>query len=102
MTTAIRTALPISHPGNVFRTRFLKRHSITITDAAKKMHMQRAQLSRFVNGGTPVSLQLALKIEVATGVSAKYWLLRQVDFDLQQLKINGKLQINAEPLLNSP
>ncbi len=100
MSAAIRTALPISHPGDVFRSRFLTRHSITVTDAAQKLHMQRSQLSRFVNGRTPVSLQLALKLEVATGVSAKYWLMRQIDFDLQQLKIKGTQLIEADLLLD--
>lgn len=93
------SALEITHPGEVFRQRFLVRYSISIQAAAEKLHMKREQLSRFINGHTAVSHGLALKLEVATGVSARYWLERQLDHDLQQLKSTPLESVDAEPLI---
>ncbi|PTB84958.1 addiction module antidote protein, HigA family [Pseudidiomarina aestuarii] len=97
--TQIMTKLTVKHPGEVFRARFLERHNISIQAAAEKLHMKREQLSRFVNGRTSVSNNLALKLAKATGVSVRYWLSRQMEFDLQQLERQDVKQIEAEPLL---
>lgn len=90
--------LPISHPGQLFKRRFLQRHNISVTDAAKKMHMNRSQLSRFLNGHDTVTVTLAQKLEIATGVSAEYWLTRQAQFSLQQAQQQSR-KVEAEPLL---
>lgn len=94
------TALPISHPGQVFKTRFLDRHGISITAAAKKLHMNRTQLSRFINGHDDVTELLARKLAVATGVSERYWLERQLNYDVQQIDKKRSEKIEAEPLLD--
>ncbi|MCH8501597.1 MAG: HigA family addiction module antidote protein [Aliidiomarina sp.] len=99
MSTAFRTKLTIDHPGVLFRARFLERYNIKVQTAADKLHMKRPQLSRFINGHTSVSNTLALKLEVATGVSAQYWLSRQAEYDIQQLERSGKIKVEAEPLL---
>jgi len=99
MMTPENSNLTVKHPGEVFRERFLQRYNITVQEAADKLHMKRPQLSRFINGGTSVSKLLALKLQVATGVSARYWLSRQMDYDLQQLERLGTQNIQAEPLL---
>ncbi|WP_404408415.1 HigA family addiction module antidote protein [Pseudidiomarina marina] len=86
----------IKHPGQVLNDRFLKRFGISITEAAAKLYMKREQLSRFINGHTGVSVELALKLEVATGVSAEYWLTRQAQYDIQQSS-QSITKVKAEP-----
>ena len=87
----------IKHPGQVFYDRFLVRYAISVAEAARKLYMKREQLSRFVNGRTGVSVELARKLEVATGVSAEYWLTRQAQFDIQQ-SANACTIVKAKPL----
>lgn len=92
--------LPIKHPGELFRSRFLERYNISVQDAATKLHIHRGSLTRFLNGQSTVSIELALKLEVATRVSAKFWLSWQNDYDLQRIEDLRQLKIDAEPLLN--
>jgi len=87
----------VKHPGVVFKERFLSRHGISNSEAARKLHMSREQVSRFVNGHSALTRELAKKLEVSTGVSMKYWLSRQMAHDLQQAET---LQVDAEPLLD--
>ena len=104
MSRAERTALEIDHPGQVFKKRILERHGITVTTAAAKLFMKREQLSRFINGRTSVSKELAQKLEIATHISAEYWLSRQLDYDLQRMALEKQSNpeaIKAESLFAS-
>lgn len=95
------TVLPITHPGEVFKARFLERYEITVTAAAKKLHMNHRQLSRFINGHDDVTPLLASKLAIATGVSERYWLERQADYNVQQIQNMKDHKVEAEPLLES-
>ncbi len=56
--------------------------------------MSRKQVSLFSNGKTSVSVTLAKKFEVATGVSAVFWLNVQKSYDLY---ISRNDVIEADP-----
>src|SRR5690554_5482171 len=99
MNTQIQTKLNITHPGALFRSRFLDRHKISVQTAADKLHVSRSQLSRFINRHTSVSKTLALKLEVATGVPAEFWISRQLEHDIQQIERASNIKVDAEPLL---
>ena len=87
--------LPVKHPGLIFNERILVRHEISITEAAKKLHMSRKQVSLFANGNSDVSVSLAKKLEVSTGISAGFWLNTQKSYDLFKSK---DVVVEAEPL----
>jgi addiction module HigA family antidote len=87
--------LPVKHAGVIFSKRILKRHEISITDAAKHLHMSRKQVSLFVNGKSDVSIVLAKKLELSTGVSAEFWLNVQKSYNLY---IARNDLVEAEPL----
>lgn len=74
--------LPVKHPGLLFKQRFLTRLDISVQAAADKLHISRKQLSLFINGHSAVSISLAKKLEIGTGVSAEFWLNRQKKYDL--------------------
>jgi addiction module HigA family antidote len=82
MALARSNELPVKHAGVIFSERILKRHEISLTDAAKHLHMSRKELSLFVNGKSAVSINLAKKLECSTGVSAGFWLNVQKQYDL--------------------
>lgn len=95
-----KSKLPIKHPGKLFRERFLCRYDISVKNAAQKLRLHPSTLLRFLNGQIGVSCLLALKLEVATGVSALFWIAWQNDYDLQQVGILRKERIDAEPLVD--
>jgi len=95
MALARSNELPVKHAGMIFSEKILKRYKISIADAAKHLHMSRKQVSLFVNGKSDVSIVLAKKLELSTGISAGFWLNIQKAYDLY---IARNDLIEAEPL----
>ncbi|WP_159816890.1 HigA family addiction module antitoxin [Colwellia sp. 20A7] len=95
MTLIRSNKLPVKHAGLIFNERILIRHNISQTQAAKFLHMSRKQVSLFANGKTSVSISLSKKLEVATGISAGFWLNIQKSYDLYMAR-NEKVE--AEPM----
>jgi len=91
--------LPVKHPGQVFKERILDVHHISVTDAAKKLCISRKNLSLFVNGKADVSVRLAKKLEVGTGISAGFWLNLQKS---HHLYVTRNEMVEAEPLFQHP
>ncbi|WDE11060.1 HigA family addiction module antitoxin [Thalassomonas haliotis] len=87
--------LPVTHAGIIFKKRILERHNITVSDAAKLMHIGRPHLSKFASGKVAVTAPLAMKLEKSTGISAGFWMNIQKSYDLY---IHRDLEIEAEPL----
>ena len=87
--------LPVKHAGIIFNERILKRHNISQTQAAKNLHMSRKQVSLFVNGKSDVSITLAKKLALSTGISAGFWLNIQKSYDLYKTRDEV---IKAEPM----
>ncbi len=87
--------LVVQHPGQVLLQRCLQPHNLSIAHAAEKLHISRKQLSLFVNGHSSVSVLLAKKLELGTGISAQFWLNRQQKYDLHKA---ASLNVVAEPL----
>jgi addiction module HigA family antidote len=97
MTLVRNNKLPATHPGLIFKKRILEAHNISISDAAKKMHINRPHLNNFSTGKVGVTVPLALKLEIATGISAGFWLSLQKTYDLF---INRNLVKECKPLFN--
>lgn len=79
--TRIRTRKPV-HPGIVFKLDVLDPLGLSITAAAKAMGVSRKHLSLFINGHTPCSKELALRIAKASGTSVASWLKMQSNYDV--------------------
>lgn len=67
------------HPGEVLREYL---GDVTVTDAAKHLHVTRAALSRILNGGAGVSADMAWRLADALGTSAELWAGMQLQYDL--------------------
>ncbi|MGB3287901.1 MAG: HigA family addiction module antitoxin [Burkholderiaceae bacterium] len=74
------------HPGELLYDLWLEPLSLSITDAAKHLNVSRKTLSEIVNGRASVSSEMAMRLEIAFGKSAKSWLGHQAEYDLWQLK----------------
>ena len=68
-----------AHPGEVLREYL---GDITVTDAAERLGVTRATLSRILNGNAGISADMALRLEQALGTSAEMWLEMQLKYEL--------------------
>jgi len=62
------------HLGAIFREDILKEMDVWITKAAAGLDVGRKQLSKIVNEHASISVEMALRLEQAFGVKAKFWL----------------------------
>lgn len=69
------------HPGTVLRDWL---DSLSVTEAAERLGVTRAALSRILNGRAGISADMALRLEAALGTSPEMWLGMQAQFDLWQ------------------
>lgn len=70
-----------AHPGEVLREYL---GELTITEAAQRLAVTRATLSRIINGRAGISADMALRLEQALGTRARMWLDMQSKYDLWQ------------------
>lgn len=70
-----------AHPGTVLRDYL---GGLTITEAAARLRITRAALSRILNGAAGISADMALRLQDALGTSAEMWLNMQAQYDLWQ------------------
>lgn len=69
------------HPGLALRE-FLG--NLTVTEAAARLGVTRAALSRILNGSAGISADMALRLRDALGTSAEMWIDMQAQYDLWQ------------------
>jgi len=70
-----------AHPGLVLRDYL---GELSVTEAATRLGVTRAALSRILNGSAGVSADMALRLRDALGTSAEMWLAMQAQYDLWQ------------------
>lgn len=79
-----------SHPGEILYEFQLKPLKISITAAAEKLSMTRAELAAIVKGRAKVTPEIAKKFAKAYNTSAQFWLNLQCNYDLAEAIKNGK------------
>ena len=70
-----------AHPGLVLREYL---GDLTVTEAASRLKVTRAALSRILNGSAGISADMALHLKEALGTSAEMWVRMQGQYDLWQ------------------
>ncbi|WP_273430473.1 HigA family addiction module antitoxin [Chitinibacter tainanensis] len=70
-----------AHPGEVLKEWL---EGISITEAATKLGVTRAHLSRILNAHSGISADMALRLADALGTSSESWLQMQINYDLWQ------------------
>ena len=68
-----------AHPGVVLREYL---GDMTVTEAANRLGVTRATLSRILNGSNGISADMALRLQDALGTSAEMWLGMQTQYEL--------------------
>jgi antitoxin HigA-1 len=83
MTNALlSTGMMPSHPGAIMREDILSPLNLTVSKAAKVLGVRRATLSDLLNEKAVLSPEMALRIELAFGVSMEMMLRIQIAWDI--------------------
>lgn len=70
----------------MLRKTVLEQAGLSVTEAAERLGMSRAALSRVLNCRAAVSADLALRLERAGVETADMWLTMQLRYDLAQAR----------------
>lgn len=79
------------HPGEMLRE-FLP-DGMTIEEVAGRLGVSRVHLSRILNGRSPISADMAIRIGLLTHTTPESWLAGQVKWDLWQATRKGKPKV---------
>ncbi len=83
-----------AHPGEVLRDYL---GEMSIAEAAGRLGITRAHLSRIVNGRARISAAMSLRLSAALGTSPEFWLKMQLQYDLWQARKSKKPKIRPFP-----
>lgn len=70
------------HPGEIIKSLCLEPLGVSVTAAAKALHVSRKTLSAILNGRSGISPEMAVRLSIAFGTSAESWLNQQTQYDL--------------------
>lgn len=91
---AMRMLNPV-HPGRFLRTELIQAHNLTVTEAAKILHVSLPTLSSLLNAKADLSGDMALRFEKAFGVDMDTLMRMQNSYDIAQTRSRAK-KINVE------
>jgi len=83
-----------AHPGEVLRDYL---GDMTVSEAATRLKVTRAHLSRILNGHSSLTAEMSLRLAAALGTTPDFWLKMQVQYDLWQARTQSRVQIEAFP-----
>ncbi len=78
----------MEHPGAVLE-QLLKTRNIKQIELAVRASISKTHLGAIIKGKRPISARVAVLLERCLGVSAKYWMGLQTEYDLQLEKKKG-------------
>ncbi|MBN1961497.1 MAG: HigA family addiction module antidote protein [Deltaproteobacteria bacterium] len=76
--------MPNIHPGEVLEEEFLKPNEITRYRLAKDIGVPATRIAEICAGSRSITTDTALRLSAYFGVSPKFWLGLQEDFDLEE------------------
>jgi addiction module HigA family antidote len=86
-----------AHPGEILRELYLVPLGVTITQAAKALGVSRKHVSSIVNGRTPVTPDMALRLAAVFATDPELWVNMQAQYDLWA--VSKKARPKVKPLV---
>lgn len=80
------------HPGAILREDVLKEMQLTAAEAAKGLQISEQQLADVLNELSPISAELALRLESGFGINADFWLDLQKKYDIWMVQESGQVK----------
>ncbi len=81
--------LPNIHPGEVLSEEFLKPMGISAYRLANDLHIPQTRISEIIKKKRRITADTALRLSKYFGMSPKFWLGLQDDYDLEE-ELTGK------------
>jgi addiction module HigA family antidote len=78
------------HPGRFLQTEIIQAHGLSVTEAAKILHVSRPTLSSLLNTKADLSGDMALRFEKAFGVDMETLMRMQNSFDIARTRAREK------------
>lgn len=82
---AMRMRNPV-HPGRFLRTEVINAYNLSVTEAAKILHVARPTLSSLLNAKADLSGEMALRFEKAFGIDMDTLMRMQNSYDIAQTR----------------
>jgi len=83
-----------AHPGEVLRDYL---GGMRVSDAASRLGVTRAHLSRILNGHASITAPMSLRLSAALGTTPDFWLKMQVQRDLWRAQKTARFKVRAFP-----
>ena len=96
ITKAAATMHSPSHPGEILLEMYIKPLKVTITEAAEALGVSRKHVSAIINGRSPVTPDMAMRLAAVFGTEAALWVNLQAQHDLWA--VSQKKPPNVKPL----
>jgi antitoxin HigA-1 len=96
ITKAAATMHSPSHPGEILREMYLKPMNVTVTQAADALGVSRKHVSAIINGRSPVTPDMAMRLAAVFETEAALWVNLQAQHDLWV--VSQKKPPNVKPL----
>jgi addiction module HigA family antidote len=90
------------HPGARLRDQILPALNISVSQAARDLHVTRQTLHRILAGRAAVSADMATRLEKLCGISAKVWLEWQLAYELQRISAENREVLARIPTRSLP
>ena len=87
------------HPGTILREEFLDPMAITPYRLAKDISVPLTRITAILSGERSISADTALRLSRYFGMSERFWLNLQANYDLQVAKdrLSGRLKSEVKP-----
>jgi addiction module HigA family antidote len=85
------------HPGRLVKRALITGAGLSVTDAAKRLDVDRTTFSRLINEHTGISPEMALRLSMLLNTSPDMWLNLQKNYELSQLE-KVRPSIHIQPL----
>ncbi len=73
------------HPGEILQEEFLIPLNISAYKLAKDIHIPQTRISQIIKKQRSITADTAIRLSIYFGVSAKFWLGLQDDYDIEEL-----------------
>lgn len=84
-----------AHPGEILREMYLNPLGITVTQAAKALGVSRKHVSAIVNGRSPITPDMALRLASAFATEPELWVNMQAQHDLWSVRKQARPKVKA-------
>lgn len=82
----MKREMKLAHPGEILKMEIIEGRNLTIGKAAELLDLTRPTLSNIMKGKTGITPNVASRMKIVFGGSAKFWVRLQESYDLDVAK----------------